>query len=170
MGGDIVAKNKVIEPSDALNQLIDVVNRMGTTSIECKDNVLICHVKNDKIVMIIVDDKLMELVKESENIDTSTELSKSNERWFQYRDLGDDWIDLTTDDKLYTGKHFEITPDGYEFPIIITKDIMPIRLKKAEYKMIDYKIFNDPKVFAIRKRFQLLDDYGFTILRLLKII
>ena len=65
-----------------------------------------------------------------------------------------------------------ININGLEYDLSINKNLIPLRLKKSEYCDISYKVFpNDDMIFALKKRFEYpLEDHGFTIIRLFKII
>ena len=72
-----------------------------------------------------------------------------------YYELRDDsWINIDISNELFTGKIFEIQLDSKKYKISINRDLMPMKLKKAEYNDVAYKIYLKPFVLGIRKRFE----------------
>jgi len=116
----------------------------------------------------ILDEKDIE-VKE---LDISVPEEAENLQWFRYgEDLGDGWYDIDVSEELFTGKIFQIKVKDLEYSIPINRELMPMKLKKAEYVNVSYRVFGKPLVLAIKKRFDFpVEDTGFTMIRLFQVI
>lgn len=91
--------------------------------------------------------------------------------WFDYglRLSEPGWLELDGE-KFYAGEAITVqlgedTPKAY-----LSKDSLPLKLKKAEFIDLSYRVFPAEKVVGIRKHFETLPGHGFDLLRLFQII
>jgi hypothetical protein len=141
------------------------------------NNVLMGRTKNEDHVLVIPDPLLFDILTGDKTIEVQ-ELPLLDpdvghlRGWFKYGENieEDKWFTLLDDERLYEGKTIEIPIAGHPIPIVIHKDLIPLRLRKAEFNSIAYRVFVDPLLFGIKKRFELLEGYGFTIMRLFQIV
>ncbi len=94
-------------------------------------------------------------------------------KWFPFINGSPEWVSISMEEDLVSGKVFKITINkkfGYDIPV--NKDILPLKLKKAEYDNISYRVFVSPMLLlGIRKRFESkLPKCGFSLTRLFQIV
>lgn len=149
----------------------------GSASIYYNVNgVLLSKNKLDCILLVIPDKPLLEKLLENRNI-TIDELTVDNPDFKYYQglfkygeDLDDDrWIVLP--DNFCDGTSVEINLKDYDYPVEINSSLLPVKLKKAEFNNIMYRIFIDPLVIGLRKDFKSINEgFGFSMLRLFRVI
>lgn len=157
----------------------DVITRAGLNEFYNNENVLCSKNKNDNTIITIPDIGLWNLILEDPDYkDKIHPLNDDNIKEMQIENLslytcdlnGESWISLNTDD-LYAGKVIKIYLDFFDYEIPITRDCLPLKLKKSEHNHIDYRIWRNPEVLGIKKYFPFeIEEYGFNIMRLFKII
>jgi len=184
-----MAKKKIPVVADAVKALMDILDRAFVSSYLSVNNIMLFEDKNGISILVVPDQTLATEVFKSYEID-GRELDLSNpaeieHQWkFQYgEDLKENWIPIDVTDDLFNGKLFKITVKDTEYNITINKELMPVKLKKAEYKDISYRTFGTrsrkmdsyiektPLILAIKKRFDSpVEDCGFTMIRLFQIV
>lgn len=173
-----MAKKKESSIGDAINIFEDVMTRSSLSDYIHVNRTILSKSDKGYSVIIVIDqslwnallekeefkEKLKEFnISDNENIDTKI---------FTY---GDDinnnlWIDVDLE-SLYAGKVVKINIDNLEYDITIHKNVIPLKLKKGEFNNIKYRVFTNDMTLALSKRFEYpLEDLGFTIIRLFKII
>jgi len=148
----------------------------GSDSIYYNVNgILLSKNSSDSIILVIPDKPLLRALIQNKNL--VEELDPSNP--YNYMDLlkygndldGDAWLEIKDLQTIYDGKSIEIEIKDHGYPIIVTKDLLPIKLKKDEFNNIKYRIFLDPLVCGLKKEFTSTNEgYGFTMMRLFKVI
>lgn len=168
---------KVISPQTVVEQWKEVTQRASLSSYYNVNGTLVSKNNKGKILLVVMDIPLLALILADKDIDVkefdiSDPETKEYRAWFEYGSKldGDGWLSLVDDTGFYDGKVIEIVINGHDFPVIISKELLPLKLKKAEFEMVEYRVFTDPGVLAIRKRYQPLENHGFTIMRLFQII
>ena len=168
---------KVIVPQDAIEQWKETTLRASLVSYYNVDGILVSNNDDGKLILVVPDKPLLELLlDDKETIIQDYDLLNKDTRelgkWFGYgKDMDDvTWLPISDPEKFYNGSTVEIQIDTHEFPILISKELLPFKLKKAEFTEISYRVFVDPPVLGIRKRFEILPDYGFTMIRLFQVI
>jgi len=141
------------------------------------DRVMISRDSGGNATVIVPDKDLLGLlvtdsdfdIREYDPLDRSTVGLK---KIFPYGNRLDEggWYPLTDNNDFYDGKVIRIQINDSIYPVLINRELLPVKLKKAEFVDIDYRIFLEPPILGIRKRFQVLENYGFTLMRLFKII
>jgi hypothetical protein len=177
-----MAKKSVPSIEDAIKSFKEVMQRASLSNYYYVGNVLISKNTNGNNILIVPDQALWNNLIENKELKDEYNLKEPDltnceestiPSWVEYvADLKTDWFPIDMDADLYTGKVFKIKINNYEYKISINRDLMPMKLKKAEYENISYKVFNGTlKILAIKKRFEnVVEGYGFTIVRLFQII
>lgn len=151
----------------------------GSSSIYYNVNgILLSRTAIDRVLIVVPDKSLLTAMLDSKeiNIEEMDSTHKYYDHLYELFKYGEDldnneWIELT--DELYNGKIVYIKLKDSEDPIEITKDLLPIKLKKAEYTDIYYRIFVDKfaTIVALRKDFKSINEgYSFTTLTLFRVI
>lgn len=181
-----MAKKKEPTVDDALKSFKDIMNRAELSKFIYVNNKMISQNKAGKSILIIVNQILWsKLIDDPEfkanikELDLSKESESKLQPLFKYGDeLEDGWINVDTD-IIYKGDIFEVKINGFDYKLPIHRNLIPLKLRKAEYNNIKYKVFLNPNTLGIKKKFEfpikekdtdIINDYGFTIMRLLKII
>ena len=149
----------------------------GSASIYYNVNgILLSKNKLDGILVVVPNKPLLEKLLENKNINIE-ELLMDNLDFkyfnglFKYgEDLDDDrWILLP--DNFCEGHKVEIILKDYDFPVDISNSLLPVKLKKSEFGDITYRIFIDPLVIGLKKKFKSINEgYGFSMLRLFRVV
>jgi hypothetical protein len=172
-----MAKKKEPTVEDALKVFKDVTLRASLSSYYYVDLVMLSKNEDGNTILVIPDRDLILKLREDPDMDIK-ELDISNaeqyklHHYFKYgNDLEEDWFPIEIKEELFSGKIFKIRLHDREYEIPINRELMPLKLKKAEYDNVSYKIFTDPLILAIKKRFDFtMEGYGFTIMRLFQVI
>lgn len=175
-----MGKTKIPSVDDALLNFKDVMHRASLTNYLYVNKTLLGKNAKDQSILIIPDQELWlkilddpDLKKCIKELDISNQQENSLQYIFTYADSIDDpsWIDINVD-ILFAGKIFKANIDGLDYEVPINKNLIPLRLKKAEYTKISYKIFKGESIIlGIKKRFDFpIKDYGYSIIRLFKVI
>lgn len=185
-----MAKAKTPTAADAVKVFKDVLKRAAVESYLSVNDTMLFEDKTGNTILVIPDIELFgEIIKNKKDIigkELDISIPEESEKlWkFQYGEgLCDGWFDIDATDDLFTGKIFKIKIKDHEYKIPISRDLMPLKLKKAEYVDISYKVFGSrknishgavsvtPLVLAIKKRFNNpLRGYGFTVVRLFQVV
>lgn len=178
-----MAKKKEPSIDDALNCFKDVMQRaLLSNYVYVNSNLVSKNPKGNSILIIpeqalwlkIIEDE--DLRKSMRELDISSKEDQDLNTFFQYIDKLKEvqWVDLNHED-LFKGLVINIKAiSGADYEHPINKNMLPLKLKKSEYKDIDYSVFNGNGsiILALRKRFIFPDipDSGFSIIRLFKVI
>lgn len=177
-----MAKKNIPSVEDAIKFFKEVVTRASLSNYYYVGNILLSKNINGNNILIIPDQELWNKLIEDKDLKDEYNLKEPDitnpeesnlPSWVEYgRDLTTDWFPINIDADLYTGKVFRIKINDYEYKISINRDLMPMKLKKSEYEGVSYKVFHKPlRILAIKKRFEnVVEGYGFTIIRLFQII
>lgn len=170
-----------IKPSleEAINLFEDSMQRCTLIDYLHVNRTLISKTKNDNSVLVIPDQSLWEGLLEKSNVKDHfkpLDLNRPDHQQISSickygNDLANEaWVDADSE-LLYKGKVIKIKVDGLDYSIDINKNLIPLKLKKAEFNNIAYRVFLDDRMFVLKKRFDYaLEDLGFTIIRLFKIV
>ena len=83
----------------------------------------------------------------------------------------DGWVNISNPESLYQGNVNHVDIPEIDYSVSYTKDLFPLKLKKAEYTDISTKLTKDKYsyILALRKVFREADD-SFSIIRLFRIM
>lgn len=163
---------------DALKYFQEVMLRASLSNYTHVNRIMCSKNPKEKTILIIPEIGLWNSILDSEMKEKIKELDSKDKNYNETNNvihygetINDDWFDIDTE-TLYQGKIVKIKIDGYEYDFSINRDCLPLKLKKAEYNEIKYKVFTLPyHVLAIKKYFPFpISDYGFTMMRLFQII
>jgi len=167
---------KVIEAKETIVQFQEVTHRASIPYYQLVNGVLVGRNPEHETLFMILDPLLLQLVlPELQLVDNLLEGMINDPIAFVDTLLSyqrsEDWLSLTEDEGFYSGKILNITIEGHEFPILISKDSLPIKLKKVEFVDLEYLVILKPKpLLLLRKKFQLLEEHGFYLLRIFNIV
>lgn len=179
-----MGKKKEPSMADATNQIKDVMNRASLSNYFFVNTKIIS--KGPKGSVIVVPDKELwvSMINDKEISDKMKELDlkKPEDGYFidiasYAEDINDkSWVEIDPE-AMYMGKIIKIrVHENFEYDVPINKDLLPLKLKKAEFNNITYKIFiNEGKELSlslgIKKYFDYpLPESGFYIMRLFKVL
>ena len=168
-----MGKKKVPSIEDELKIFNDIFERLSLSDVYKYDNMILGKDKNNNTIIINMDNLLWdEFIKDKEIEDYLEELRIYFEKYFN--NINNKWVEIPIEEDLYTGNVYKIkiyTSDDDFYEISISRDSMPIKLKKVEYKDTFYRIDSINKVLSIKKEFKsTLENYGFSLIRFFKIL
>ncbi len=175
-----MGKKKKPSIDDALKLFKDVIKRSSLTKIYYLNNKMLSRNQKGKLILILPEKDLWEKIKEDEELKTQmTELNildkdqYSLQEFFQYGDdLTKDWFEIDTE-TLYKGSIYHLLVNGFDYKIPVNRDLLPLKLKKAEYSHISYKVIINPTMLLLKKKFETEVpeiECNFTVMRLFKIL
>lgn len=120
------------------------------------------------VLLILPDKTLWENLLLKKVLTDIEPVTSEQSQYFSYA-AEDNWIDIDIDDEFLKGKMLEIKINNFEYMVNLNRDLMALKLRKAEYNHISYKIYlGKVNILALKKRFE--SEYGFSIIRLFKIV
>lgn len=181
-----MAKKKIPSIDDALKTFKEVMKRASLSNYHYVDGILLSRLsKNNRVISILVvpDEELWlriindeELKPNIKELDIAIPEEYVLKDIFQYgKDLNSNsWINLDSEE-IQKGKVISISVrDGWDYEIPINKDQLPVKLKKAEFNNIKYKVIDNINlVLLLQKRFDSpvgVEAGGFSMLRVFRII
>ncbi|MCM1215425.1 MAG: hypothetical protein NC548_13010 [Lachnospiraceae bacterium] len=176
-----MAKKKLPSIEDALELFKQVMTRSSLSNYVYVNNTMLTKSPKGYSVVIIPEQELWNKIIEDESLKSDMrELDEDNQNDAAQKELivyGDQindngWIEADPN-VLFAGKVFKIKIHGFEYEIPINRDLLPLKLRKAEYNNIAYRVFTAPSVvLALKKKFDYkdVDGGGFTIMRLFKVL
>ena len=163
---------------DSINIFQDAMQRASLSNYLHVNRTLLSKNNNDNSVIINIDpilwNSIIELPEFKDNIKeldiTKAEDSSLIELCSYCDSSSDSWVELNSDE-LYAGKILKISIQNLEYELTISKALIPLKLKKAEFNNISYRIIPDKMILALKKRFEYpLEEYGFDIIRIFQIV
>lgn len=176
-----MAKKRIPSIEDAVILFKSVMERASLTDFLYVNNVLLSVSPKGYSVLLIPDTPLMakleeddEFKKHLKEFDLTNPDQVPMRSTFDFADEveKDGWIGVDIE-KLYAGAVLKISLDGFSYEISFNKDLLPLKLRKAEYINIDYKVLSRPGLYlALKKRFDTkgVDNGGFVMMRIFQII
>lgn len=168
---------KELSSEDIANKIAEIISRLEgkikrvNTSLVCipeedteKTNILTF---SHPLWAIMLERKMLE---EYPELDLKKEEDNSIRTYFGYADAEmEGWIEIENSSEMFSGKAISIKVETEE--LSINRDLLPLKLKKAEYSNIYYKLFSGEKpVMTIRKLFKINEDCYFNAFRLFLMI
>lgn len=169
-----MAKAKVVTSENALTTFLEIIARLDLPKYVSVNNTLLGYDENERKVMITVSPALWNIILESKFTFTELDLNEPDEYnlkdWFITEELEHCWIPFPDLDSLYKGIEcpIKITNNKETVDVPITRELLPMKLRKAEFKDIFYRAKNE--VLALKKEYLLSEDYSFALTRLFKIL
>lgn len=175
-----MASKKVPSVEDALKIFKDVMLRALLTDYLYVNKSMLSKNPKDHSILIIPDQTLWvkiieddELKSHIQELDINDPEQYKSLQLFEYGNQldGDVWVDIDPE-ILFKGKVFKISMKGFDYEVPINRALLPLKLRKAEYNNISYRVFTKPSLMLVlKKRFDFpLEDCGFTIMRMFKVI
>jgi hypothetical protein len=192
-----MAAKKIPTLVDAIKQFKDVTTRASLSSYYHVNKILLSINSDGNKILVVPDHALWDAMTGDKNDPNNVfteglvkSLDITDREQFElqaYYKYGDDldnvgWFPIDVTEELFSGKIFKIRIAQYEYQIPINRELMPLKLKKAEYDGIAYRTFGsmkssgetkEPIILGIKKRFEGpkgVDDSGFTIIRLFQVV
>lgn len=174
-----MAKKKVPSVDDAITIFKNAMLRASLSDYLYVNNNLISSNDKGNTIIVIPDQTLwLRIIDDVDMKDHLSELdiNKKGDRekmkLLQYAgDFDNDaWVEIDND-VLFSGKLFNINVEGLEYEVPINKGLIPLKLRKAEYNNIKYRIFPD-SILSLKKRFDFpaIENCGFSIVRMFQLI
>lgn len=175
-----MASKKIPSIQDGLKYYKELINRANLSKFVNYENILAGKNKDNKTVVVIPDIPLWNAILEDPELKEN--ITKYNEN--SYLDLTVEdlvrytsdfnspaWIDLDTT-TIYEGKMIELRVNEVEYEIPISRDCLPLKLKKAECNNLTYRIFGSPILtLGIKKYFPFkVPGCDVTMMRMFRII
>lgn len=175
-----MGKKKEPTLQDGLKIFKDVMTRASLSDYTYVNRVMLSKSPKGHTILIIPDVGLWNLILDDPDIRPhlrSLDINDANDRatqpLFAFGESidGPEWIDIDPE-ILRAGKVINITIDGFEYEPVISRECLPVKLRKAEYNEITYRVFLTPSyVLALKKHFSFQVEGGsFTMMRLFKIL
>lgn len=175
-----MAKKKDPSIYDALDNFKSIVSRASLNDYFHVNGFLISINPKDVTVILKPDKSLMIKIREDEELNShikeidinKPEENKLNDYIFYVESLsGEGWYDVNCDD-LYAGKVIKISIDGFTYSVLLNKNSIPVKLRKAEFNNVSYRVYNQPKhILCLQKRFEgCVEDGSFSMMRLYQIL
>lgn len=164
-----------IEAKLALEKILS-----GSSSIYYNVNgILLSRTAIDRVLMVVPDKPLLTVLLSNEEInieemDSNHEYYKYLHGLFKYGENLDseDWIELDSE-ILYSGEIIKIKLKDHKHPVEITKVLLPVKLKKAEYVNIYYRVIveDSATIVILRKDFKSFNEgYSYSTLTPFRLI
>lgn len=176
-----MAQKKQPTINDGLKIFKDVMLRASLTDYFYVNRILLSITSKGKTVLIIPEEKLLEAIFNDEELkhqirepDVTKPEEYSVQEKFLYADElnKDGWIDIDLDE-FYKGSVVKVTVDGFSYDVQFTKEHLPVKMKKSEYKSIQYKIILKPSLtLGIKNKFETkgVEDGGFTMMNFYQVV
>lgn len=159
---------KTVDPIEkGIETFKDILKRCNVTKVYQENGKLMTD--DQGFTLLILPDKMLwenlllkKVLKDVEPV------TSEQSQYFSYA-VEDNWIDVDIDEEFLKGKMLEIKINDFEYMVNLNRDLMALKLRKAEYNNISYKIYlGKINILALKKRFE--SEYGFSIIRLFKIV
>ena len=173
-----MAKANKSSLEDAINIFKDVMQRASLSDYFHVNRTLVSKNEKENSVIIPIDQTLWNSIMDIPEIkDHVTELTTNTSddmlianMCSQCNDVTISWLELDST-QLYSGNIIKVKIEGFDYDVSISKALIPLKLKKSEFTNISYRVFPDTMILALKKRFDYpLEEHGFSIIRLFKII
>lgn len=166
---------------DAVKEFKSVMQRASLTSYYYVNNVMLAKAPKDYSVMVIPDLDLWVKLLDDEDLkpnikelDVTDPEQSAKIPLFRFADQINDPAWLEPDqESFFKGAVTKVKVPGFEYDLSITKDSLPIKLRKAEQNNVSYRVFVQPEItLAVKKRFVVkeMEQFGFTMMRLYQVI
>lgn len=176
-----MAGKKIPSMDDSLKIFKDALTRATLTDFYSDGNRLIGYTADHVTIIISIDLDLLSKVSNDDDdlkehikpIDLTDKDQYDMARLLTVADDldSDAWVEPDID-KLYNSKIVRIEVAGFDYDVAIHKSFLPLKLKKAEFNDIKYRIFANPSlILAIKKRFDTKVENGsFSMIRVFQIV
>lgn len=176
-----MAQKKQPTIDDGLNNFKDVMRRASLSDYFYVNRVLLSIDNAGRTILVIPEDPLWEaIIKDDELKSHIRELDLNNpveyelQKKFEYvNELNQGgWIDVDLE-SFYKGAVIKVSIDGFSYSVQWTKEHLPVKMKKAEYKEIQYKVILKPSLcLGIKNKFETkdVDGGGFTMMNFYQIV
>lgn len=174
-----MATKKIPSVEDALNYFKDVMRRSSLENYVFVNRIALSKNPKGQSVIIVPDETLWcKIIDDSDLKDRFRELNPTDSadsntmKLITYgEDLTNDWFEINPEE-IFTGEIFKLILDGFDYDIPLSKNMLPLKLRKAEFNNIAYRVFTSPiTVLALKKKFESpVEGCNFTMIRILQIL
>lgn len=159
---------KKSEKDKAVELFHSVIHRMGATKLYEYNRMWLIQLEEYRCLVIPDEALYNELMASDEFKEKIKPCSIENSRIFSYTDK-QNWVSIDMSEEHFKGKEFNITIDGFSYDIPLNRDLMMVKLRKAEFSNISYQVYKEKHlVLGIKKRFD--SAYGFDMIRLFQVV
>ncbi len=169
-----MATKKIPSINDALDNFKNVMKRASLEEYLYMNRIMLSKNKKDQSILIIPEFQLWDKITDDKELFEhikEIDVNSPDKELFNYgEDLTNGWLDIDPM-VIYNGSVFKINIDSFVYEFLINKNMIPLKLKKAEVNNISYKVFVTTHVLAIKKKFEFPVEGGsFSIMRLMQIL
>lgn len=166
-----MGKTKIESVEKCLERFNDIRERCKVKELIQLNNLLMGMNEKEVTIIFKLDSSLLDIIDKSNIIPIDLN-NPDHSVYNEYSNYTDDPLIDIDPESLFKGDILDIKINNFEYPVSISKDSFPFKLKKAEYNNIGYKIYNSPKhLLSLSKKFiSTLDNHSFTLFRLFQII
>lgn len=160
---------------NAVNEFLSVMQRASLSNYQFVNQIMFSKTPAGKIVIIIPNSNLWLKLNENEEFKKTLTEVAPGEIDNQLIEFGstmatDTWLAIDAE-AVYQGKLIKIDANGRKHGLVINRDLLPLKLKKAECNDISYRITSDGNFLILKKNFHTTGtDCGFTIMRVFRIL
>lgn len=159
---------KKSEKDKAIELFHSILSRLEAKELYEYNHMWLIRIDNYQCIIIPDQSLYNELIVDNEFKEKLKPCDVENSRLFSYT-IPKNWIPLDVSEEHFKGKEFNITIDGFKYDIPLNRDLMMVKLRKAEFTNISYQIYKEKHlVLGIKKRFD--SEYGFDMIRLFQIV
>ena len=167
-----MATKKLPSMEDAVTNFKQVMTRASLKDYSYVNRIMLSKNPKGQSILIVPEQGLWDKLVTDKDFMSNMSESTSNVDIFKYGEEIDSgtWIEVDPQ-VLYNGSVFKISIDNLTYELLINKNMIPVKLKKAEANDIWYRVFLNPSVLVIKKKLTFNVDGGsFVMLRMMKIL
>lgn len=178
-----MGKKKLPSVADAVKHFKDASLRATLSTYYHVNGILVSINKDGHRIVLVPESELLTELWKDESVDikeldiTSEEGERVRHCFYFGENHDKDWHLIESTSDMYAGKILKIRIKEREYPVELNRQLLPLKLRKAEYTDISYKIFCekskgniDQLILALQKRFVICDNCNFSMIKLLQII
>ena len=175
-----MGKKKEPTLQDGLKVFKEVMARASLSDYTYVNRTLLSKNQKGRTILIVPEEGLWNLILDDADLkgqlkplDLNDPASSSLKPLFEFgEDLADtSWLPIDHE-ALMGGQVIKISIDSFEYSPVISGACLPVKLRKAEFNDITYRVFTSPSyILALKKYFSSpVEGGGFTMMRLFKIL
>jgi hypothetical protein len=174
-----MAKKKEPSVQDSLNYFKEVMKRSSLTNYVYVNDILLSKNPKDVSILIISDKTLWlsivddpDLKPNIRELNISDPVESALNKIMSYaNDINDSaWVEINPE-AMMNGETVEIMVKDFSYKIPINKGLIPVKLKKAEYNGMAYRVYPDKLMMGLKKKFEgVVEDTSFTMMRIFHVI
>lgn len=157
---------------DAVTNFKQVMSRASLKDYSYVNRIMLSKNPKGQSILIIPEQGIWDSIINDKEFMSHMREATSDISLFKYGEEVDSgtWIEVDPQ-VIYNGSVFKISIDDLTYELLINKNMIPLKLKKAEVNDIWYRVFLNPSVLVVKKKFTFPVDGGsFTVMRMMQIL